>query len=280
MTPHVPLVISANTLRPASFHERLVAAAEAGYAGIGLRLSDYIAARDSGLDDDTIVGAIADAGLSVVELETAWDWVEDNVSETSTSDTQRELFRVADMLNCRQLNLPSFFAHTLTDIVSSFGRLCDRAAQQNLRIGLEFLPYGQISHLTFAWQVVSDADRENGGVLVDTWHYFRSGSQHGQLATIPVEKILSIQLNDVADTPAVDLTMESRHHRLLPGTGSGDLTGLLKTLKNMRYTGPMSVEVFSDALDALPAHRVARDSMRAARKVLDAAGWSVMSPAS
>lgn len=273
----IPLVISANTLRHADLDSRLAAAAGAGFAGIGLRLDDYRAARASGLSDARIVGKIEESGLVVTELETTWDWVSAN-DGSFVDDEQAELLRVSDLLRCRQINLPSFFAHPLGAIVKSFGRLCDRVSDSNLLIGLEFLPYGQISHLTFAWQVVADADRDNGGVLLDTWHYFRSGSQHEQLAAIPVEKIVAIQLNDVGRNAHADLRDEARHHRLLPGEGAGDLHGFLHTLDNSNYSGPIAVEVFSDALDEQSADQTALDSIRAVRSVLAAAEWRTQPP--
>ena len=140
-----------------------------------------------------------------------------------------------------------------------------------MNIALEFSPYAQVSHLTFAWQVVVDADRQNGGVLLDSWHYFRSGSQHEQLSRIPVDRIFSVQLGDVLPEALGDLKTEGRHHRQFPGAGAGDLTGLLATLAAMNYHSSISVEVFSDALAALPARRAAHDCMSAARATLRSA---------
>jgi hypothetical protein len=63
-------------------------------------------------------------------------------------------------------------------VATSFGRFCDRAARRGIRVHLEFIPSTGIPDLETAWEVVNRADRENGGIVFDTRHYFRGTPDH------------------------------------------------------------------------------------------------------
>jgi sugar phosphate isomerase/epimerase len=70
-----------------------------------------------------------------------------------------------------------------------------------------------------------------------------------------------------------DLAAEARHHRELPGRGAGDTLGVLTALRDAGVRAPVSVEVFSDRLDALAATEAARSAYAAAAAVLTTARW-------
>ena len=78
-----------------------------------------------------------------------------------------------------------FAEHPLVDLVEPFGALCDRAAEHGVLVGFEFLPYSGVRSIGEVWQVVSAADRPNGGIIVDLWHWFRPEAQVTDLAVHP-----------------------------------------------------------------------------------------------
>ncbi|WP_210583316.1 sugar phosphate isomerase/epimerase [Streptomyces sp. GESEQ-35] len=275
MTPaRRPLTVSAMSLRLCGFEERVRVASAAGFTGIGLRLSDYADARDEGLQDADLVSMLNTYGLTVTEMEASWDWVAANAQAGRRRDeTQENLLHAARALGCRRINLASFFHHSLHDIVDAFTNLCEAGAAQQIGFGLEFLPYAQISHLTFCQQIIEDVAAPNGKMLLDTWHFFRSGSQLEQLRKIDPALITAVQINDVLPVPTNDLKHESRHQRRLPGEGTGQLTELLSVLRGIGFDGEVTVEVFSDVLDEAAPARAAERLMGAATRVLDLAGW-------
>ncbi|SHL36427.1 Sugar phosphate isomerase/epimerase [Pseudonocardia thermophila] len=254
---------SANTLRFADLPTRVGAAAAAGFAGIGLRLCDYV---DAGLSDEAIRDLLDHHGVRVLELEHTWDWSlgEDPVEEA--------VFRLADRIGVRHLNVPMFDAHPLDELVEPFAGLCDRAAEHGVLVGFEFLPYSHVRTLAEAWRVVAAADRPNGGITFDLWHWFRSGGRVADLAAVPAEAIVAVQLCDVRPEPGPDLTYEGRHHRILPGQGAGDTAGVLRALRDRGVRAPVTVEVFSDELDAHPAEEAARLAYAAGAAVVAATG--------
>lgn len=267
----MPLTCSANTLRFADLPTRVAAATAAGFQGIGLRVSDY---WEADMTDGDICALLDAHGLRILELEHTWDW------SLGVDEVEETMFHIADRIGIRQLNVPMFAEHPPQDLVRPFAELCDRAAEHGVLVGFEFLPYSHIRTLDEAWQVVAAAGRPNSGVIIDLWHWFRSGGRPGDLAGLPADAVTSLQLCDVSAQAEHDLAEEARHRRLLPGHGAGDTFGLLRALGDRGVTAPVSVEVFSDDLDARPAEESARLAFGAGTAVLErarlqAADWTI-----
>jgi len=259
------LTCSAHTLRFADLPTRVAAAARAGFTGLGLRVADYLGAA---MADGEIRDLLERSGMRVLEVEHTWDWA------LGADPVEEAIFRLADRIGVRQLNAPMFAEHPVTDLVEPFAALCDRAAEHGVLVGFEFLPYSHVRTLGEAWEVVAAADRPNGGIVVDLWHWFRSGAAPGDLARIPADAITSLQLCDVLPAPGPDLADEARHRRQLPGRGAGDTLGVLGALRDRGVRAPASVEVFSDELDARPATEAARLAFDAGAATLARAGFS------
>jgi sugar phosphate isomerase/epimerase len=71
------------------------------------------------------------------------------------------------------------------------------------------------------------------------------------------------------------LAEESRHHRLLPGDGAGDLVGMLADLRARGVAAALAVEVLSDSHDCADAFRTATATHRHTTRVLTQAAWPV-----
>jgi sugar phosphate isomerase/epimerase len=263
-------VLCSGTLRSRlPFRDRVDAAVAGGFSGISLWGRDYLVARDGGLSDRDIGVLLADHGLSVAELDPAWWWPPgaSDVHISPEHDHEQifrfgepELFAVAHAVGARSLNAVDVFGGTwsLDDAAEAFAALCDRAADHGLLVHLEFLPWSRIPDLSSAWEVVSAADRANGGLMVDAWHYFRSGPDRELLRSLPGASILGIQLCDAPAKPEPDPLHATLHERLLPGEGDLDLVALLADLRATGTAAPVGVEVFSDLLHALDPQQIGR----------------------
>ena len=274
-------VLCSGTLRrDVSFRERVAAASAGGFSGISLWGRDHRAAREEGLSDRDIGLLLADHGLSVAELDPAWWWLP-GASEVHIPPEldgeqifafgERELFAVAGGVGARSINAVDVFggAWSLDEAAATFAGLCDRAAGHGLLVHLEFLPWSRISDLATAWQVVRAADRPNGGLMFDSWHYFRSDPDRALLRSIPGASILGVQLSDAPAAPEPDPVHATLHERLLPGAGELDLRALLTDLREAGTAAPLGVEVFSDALHAQTPEEVGRSAGAALRGLLD-----------
>lgn len=269
------LVVCANTLRRADFPTRVQAASQAGFAGLGLRISDYRQARDAGLSDRDMASLLDSHGLQLVELEGVWDWVRSNQSADTKAGSEEAIIRhIAEAFGCRHVNISLFFPHDLAEIADAYGTFCDRAAEAGLLVGLEFIPYSEIPTLRAAKKIVDMAAQANGGLTLDAWHYFRCGATTAELLALSASDIVAVQLNDVLPAAMPDLKEEGRHHRQPPGDGAGDLAGFIGALKELHVEAPVEVEVFSDDLDSMEPAAVARTILDKTRRVLSEAGWN------
>src|SRR4029077_877532 len=111
---------------------------------------------------------------------------------------------------------------------SCFAALCDRAASEGLRIALEPMPFSGVCDLATAWRVVELADRRNGGLTLDAWHFYRRGAELALLEEIPSEQAAAAQLDDAPPRPDGPVKDESMHRRLIPGEGELDLVAFLR----------------------------------------------------
>jgi sugar phosphate isomerase/epimerase len=65
-----------------------------------------------------------------------------------------------------------------------FGGLCDRAAQYDLQVNLEFAVYTGVRTLAHAADVVARSKRANASVLIDALHFSRSGGLPAHVAHV------------------------------------------------------------------------------------------------
>jgi len=274
------LVLCSGTLRRGTpFAERLSAASGAGFAGISMWGRDYAAARAEGFSDADMRTMLADHGLAVGEIDPAWWWLpgasEIRIApELDSEDVFRfgetELFAVADALGARSVNAVDVFGGPwdVDAAAEAFAGLCTRAAEHDLLVHIEWLPWSKIPDLRTALSIVQLADRPNGGLNIDAWHLVRAGVGVDELRTVPGRLITGIQLDDGPMAPEPDLVEATLHRRALPGDGEFDLSGLVRALSDTGTSAPVGVEVFSDSLHELPAHEAARAAAEATRTVM------------
>jgi sugar phosphate isomerase/epimerase len=115
-----------------------------------------------------------------------------------------------------------------------------RKLKQNRGRAFEFLPWSDVPDAAAAWQLIKLADRQNGGILIDTWHYFRGTADPIQVRSISADRLFLIQFDD-ADAVQVDGYMEdTTRRRRLPGQGGFDLIGFIQMLDEMGVNAPVS----------------------------------------
>lgn len=188
--------------------------------------------------------------------------------------TEDEFFALAETLGAESLNMFEVFGteYPLEELVEQFGHMCDRAADCGRRVTLEFTPLGSIRDIGIGWAVVSGADRPNGGLLLDTWHYYRGGANDDLLERIPGDRFFHVQVNDGPTEPRGATVMEdTMHYRYLPGEGDWPIVELLGQLQSKPGIGPFGIEVFNDDLMKLPPEEIGRRSGDALRRVLRSA---------
>lgn len=262
------LVLSVQTCAGAGLQERIEAAAAAGYDGIGLRPADLMRASDEGLQPSGVRELLDQHGLRVVELEVLFDWALGGEKGSRSRTHEERLYALAAAVGGDYVLANSALEGPIEVAVERFAALCDRAAGHGLQVAIEFLPWTAIPDVRTAWRIAELAGRDNGGVLVDTWHLYRGGGREEDIRQVPPERIFAIQLDDADATVVGTLYEDTLHRRRLPGEGSFPLGRFFATLADMGVRAPVCVEVISDEMAALPAREAARCSAEAARRVL------------
>jgi len=263
-----PLVISSYTLgTEVSFEDRVRAAAEAGFTGVGLRAENYWDARAAGLDDDAMLAILDRHGVRVMEVEYITAWGTERDRDAAQREKEQAVYHMASTFGVTHVNAGLLERLPVDVITEAFAALCRRASE--LTVALEFMPYSGVPNLRTGWDIMRGASEPNGALLVDAWHWTRSGTKPADLAPVPADAIVSVQLNDVAEQPMDQLRKESLHHRLSPGQGYGDVAGMVRALKTKGVQPRViTVEVMSDELLARGLKAAAHAVIVAARKVL------------
>ena len=253
--------------------ERFAAAAATGCRQATLSPPDVLRAAKDGTTAAEIGRQARDLGLDLV-IDPVMNWYPDREPSPSrfAGVSTDDALRMCEALGVTSLSAIATATSDLPvpELAGSFARLCDRAAGFGAQVHLEFIPFTIVRTLRIAWDLVRAADRPNGGLVFDTWHFFRGEPQFDVLETIPGDRIFQIQLDDAPAEPEGPLRQETQH-RLLPGDGELDLVTAVQALHRigaLRWVGP---EVISPQLAALPVLDAATLALDRTRAFLTAA---------
>ena len=269
MSKKYPVTISSWTLGDQiSFEERVRAAKEAGYEGIGLRAETYVDALAEGLHDEDLLDILKKYDLKCTEVEYITMWAEEH--RTYEQKYKEQIcFHMCKLFQVMHINCGLMENYSVEHTAKKLRELCKRAG--NYIIGIEPMPYSGIPDLKKAWEVIKESGCDNAKLILDTWHWVRA-NQPFDLEGVPGEAIISIQINDVLERPYAPAILrdESMHDRLAPGTGYGDTAGFVQMIKEADvHPKAVGVEVISDYYIGEGAKAAARKTYEGAKKVLE-----------
>jgi sugar phosphate isomerase/epimerase len=250
---------------------RIAAASAAGFSNIGLYVGDYQRLVAEGLAGGWLDEQLQQHNVCVREIEVVSSWA--RASGIDDRNFEATAWEMADRWGCRYLQAIGPYEGSLRDVASRFGALCDRAADHGLVIGLEFLPFTNIINASTAWEIVQDADRDNGGVCVDIWHHKRGDNDLDQILQIPANRITSVQLSDGPMQRELDDYKDDCLRRRVPlEHGEFQVTEFVHALIAHGVDVPWSAEVCNDIVwDASPeiVHEYVQQVATSLRHVID-----------
>jgi 2-keto-myo-inositol isomerase len=177
---------------------------------------------------------------------------------------------------CRELQIRTLVV--AGDINSPIGeqdyeRLCvslseaaKQAGDSGVRLALEFQPRAVYpNNLQSAAALVEQIGNPNLGLCLDAMYFFTGPSKESDLAYLSPENLFHVQLSDVAGQPR-EFCADS--DRVLPGDGDFPLEIIVKRLREINYTGCVSVELMNPSIWQIPARQFGEVATTAVRKVL------------
>ena len=248
------------------------AAAAAGFGGVELFEPDL---SQSGLSGLRVRRMIDTLGLRVDLFQPFRDFeavapaaLARNLKRAETTFEVMAQLRARTLLVCSNVSPDAIDDDALA--AEQLHALASRAEQRGMRVAYEALAWGRnVSEYDHAWRIVRAADHPALGVCLDSFHILALGTPLDEIGVIPADKLFFCQLADALEM-SLDVREWSRHHRCLPGEGAFDLVDFTARVLAAGYSGPLSLEVFSDALRETPPNRVAHDA-RCSLSALEAA---------
>lgn len=207
-------------------------AAKIGYKAIGLRLypafpgSVYYELPAGTAASREMQQRLRDEGIQVNDIEFI------GIGEHFDARRLSGLLDAASALGARHLSVCGDDPDH-SRLAANFANLCELAAPYGIRVELEYMAWRQVKNFDDALGIVSAANKQNGGVLIDALHLWRTGGSPLDVRRAPTGSMSFVQLCDAAaERPATPeaLLQEARAGRLAPGCGALPLSELLAEL--------------------------------------------------
>ncbi|WP_109511815.1 sugar phosphate isomerase/epimerase family protein [Pseudomonas ovata] len=247
---------------PYSFEDRMEAAGNAGFKGIGLVHNGMMDTVDK-IGYPAMKTILEKNGIKHVELEFLVDWYHTGERRRQSDKVRQELLEAAKALGVRSIKIGPGIGEDIADIelmVKEFTLLSQQAAEVGTNIVLEIMPFSNVRTIETALAIVEGANQPNGGLLLDIWHLQRGGVDFNDISKIPARFIKSIELNDAHKYAIEPLWMDTIHKRVLPGDGTFDIPAFIKAVQAAGYEGPWGLEVLSDTHRKLPLEQMANSA--------------------
>jgi 2-keto-myo-inositol isomerase len=162
----------------------------------------------------------------------------------------RELSSIASEIGCPYIvvvpgKLPDDASedHIIDESARVLNELGDIALEYGVSLAFEFL--GQtdcsVQTLDLAKTIVEKVDRDNIGLVIDTFHFYAGNSSFGAIETLDPAKLFIFHINDAEDLPKETLTDA---HRLYPGTGILPIREMKEAFDRIGYNRMVSIEIF------------------------------------
>jgi sugar phosphate isomerase/epimerase len=234
--------------------DQIVAAADAGFP---LLSPDFFAIRTYLKDGGTLT-ELADLQRThrIASYDVAGLTVSDD--DAATRREAEELLGMGSALGAEWVQVR--VTPPIDDAVRDRYAWCrDALGEAGLGVAVEFSPYTVIRSIADAQDLLSTpgAERSRGGVIVDSFHFYRGGSTWEELDALPLDDIALVQFDDALPAGA-DSRADTLHRRALPGEGELDLARFAQRLRDRGFDGVVSIEVLAEHDRDDPVERFAR----------------------
>jgi len=242
---------------PFDFQDRVQAAAKAGFTGMGFWHADLAHVLQKHTLNE-MKQILDDHGIDQIEIEFLLDWFHDGERKKKSDEQRQKLLEVCQALQAHHLKVGDFFHEpcSMPRLIESFAALCAEAAKYRVRVGFELMPFSMLDSLRAALTMIEGAGAKNGGISFDLWHIAKLRIPHAEIAKIPPQYVISVELNDGTCEAPWSLHEDTVNHRRFCGEGEFDVKGFVETMLGLGYTGPWGIEVLSEEARKWPLERM------------------------
>ena len=256
------------TLDTTPLAEVLRIARTTGWDAIELRRLDFKRAAERGQSSADVLDLVKRSGLPVacVGVEVGWMFAE-GAERRRLLDAFDESCRWATALGCATVMSPVDRGQgPVEQAIRSVREVGDIAARHPVRLALEFNSQSaQFNTLAAVREVLREAGHPQCGILLDTYHFGRSGGDPGNLDQLSPDEIVYIQFSDV---PRAGLEPGKALDRLPPGQGSVPFRAIFRRPPVAAYAGYLSYEAPNPAAWTRDPEVAAREALAATRGAL------------
>ncbi len=236
----------------------------------------YITARAKHFADEPLSGSrlrrrIEECGVkvSVIDgLRTALPGVPDDPNLPRLTD----YVRMAHSVGASCINVLHYGGtpQPIELLAEALSKVCRTAAAEGLDLCVEFIPGTGIPDLKTCLEILQLTRHSNAGVLLDSWHFARSGGKPHDIDSQTAKLIRSVQLSD--RTPDQDLLpYMPMSGRKIPGRGTLPLAQMIAPVLAAHPELPIGAEVISDEMEAMAFENAALILARSLREVISEA---------
>ena len=234
---------------PLSLRERIEAASSAGFRGFGL-LSDDLPAAVAEYGLTGIKTMLADNGIVHLELEGIPYWWDDGAHRAGIRSDPAAACSTRRRHSAPGTSRSPPTGTTAPGTAGAGPRSSPSSPPRRRMSGPGWasssFPGRTSRRCTTACSWSTDAGHDAGGVVIDVWHIDRGHTPIADLAAVPLDRIIGVELNDADEQVVGTLFEDTVHRRRYCGEGAFDLPAMITALRTAGWTGPWGVEILSD----------------------------------
>lgn len=241
------ICLNLSTLGHLNYESQLKISSQVGFKAVGLRMNSLKEYLSSGHTLKEAKKLLEKNNLTPVEMNFFSDWLyAKDEAQKEVLEQFRVFSRISGTLGSPILIVTTQCKGDHDDHLAreNFKEICRLAAEAKTMVALEFVPWSPVNTIQKAWKLVKSVDATNGGIALDSFHYFKGGSRKKDLSEVPIEKIFIVHLDDVINVKTDVITL-SRNYRVFPGEGIFIFDEILEYLFDKEYKGFYSLEILN-----------------------------------
>ena len=252
--------LNSSTIKPTPILDKIRVAAEAGYEAIELWHADIDLQLESGGSLEEIRRAVDESGLAVPTTVMLKGWCEPDGPEydAGIAECRRRLEQSAAVGAKHAVAGPPHIDVEYALAAQRYGELLDIGLSYGVRPTMEYLGFAQeVNSIAKALKIMTDSGHAEATIVLDPFHDFRGGAGCDAIAQLRPEQIAICHFDDA---PASPPPHEQRDpDRVMPGEGVIPLQRFLELLRQIGYSGFISLELFRADLWERDPLEVARE---------------------